>query len=133
VTAAYVGRSIRDSVRPKYRLSDGSPPDLLYGIHRVPGDSVIVVEGPADVWAVGPGAVATLGIDWHTAQALQLKAFRRRYIAYDPEERAQKKAQELGEWLSLFSGETTLIEGLPGDPGSLSRRRLRELRGLLEE
>ena len=125
---AFGGRSIRDETKPKYRLSsneqmDCDPHELLYGIDRVEGDSVVIVEGPADVWRLGPGAVATLGIDWKTQQALQLKRFPNRAIMFDPSPDAQRRATALAEWLGMFKGWTEVIDGLPCDPGDLDQEK----------
>lgn len=120
---AYTGRSIDPEVRPKYKTTDNEdmlvdPKSLVYGLHKV-RDSVLVVEGPADAWRMGPGAVSLLGIDWKLEQALQLKQFKRKFIAFDPEPEAQKRAEELAEWLGLYGGEVEIIDGLGSDPGDL--------------
>lgn len=120
---AWCGRSIDDTVRPKYKMSDkedmlDDPQRMLYGIHRV-RDLVVIVEGPADVWRLGPGAVATLGMDWWTEQAFQLKEFPRRAVVFDPQPKAQYRARQLAEWLGMYDGETEIVTDLPCDPGSL--------------
>lgn len=121
---AYGGRAIGNEVTPKYRLPPDEritcdPKSLLYGIHRAKGDAVVIVEGPADVWRLGEGAVATLGTGWHVEQAVQLRTFSRRFVMYDPEPLAQQRATELAEWLGMYSGETEVIEGMSSDPGDL--------------
>lgn len=131
-TVAWCGRSIFD-VKPKYRMTEDAkcledPRTFLYGIHKVAGDAVIVVEGPADVWRIGPGAVGLLGIDWKQEQANKLRHYRRRYIMFDPDQRAKKRAQQLAEWLSLYPGVTEVIEGLKTDPGDMSAKEARRLR-----
>lgn len=130
---AYVGRSIHNEAKPKYRVTDDAdcledPKALVYGIHKVPDKAVIVVEGPADVWNMGPGAVATLGVDWTVARANKLRRFQRRFVMFDPEPLAQERAEKLAEWLGSFPGETEVVSGLPSDPGSLSRKLVRKLR-----
>jgi len=117
---AYQGRTISKSVKPKYRTSEGAPSDLLYGIHRAKGDAVIIVEGVTDVWRLGAGAVATMGVDWGKEQANRLRRYDRRYIAFDPEETAQRRAEELARWLAFFPGVTEIVEDLRTDPGDLS-------------
>lgn len=129
---AYVGRSIM-KLKAKYQMTDRSkcledPNGLLYGIHKAKGDSVIIVEGPGDVWKLGPGAVATLGKNWRRLQANRLRQFKRRFVMYDPDPEAQQKAQELAEWLSMYPGETEVVDGLPSDPGSLSEKMVRKIR-----
>lgn len=121
---AYGGRAITNHTRPKYRLPKDSqmgedPKSLLYGIHQVEGDAVVIVEGPADVWRLGPGAVALWGVSWNVEQTIQLKDFSRRFIMLDPDPAGQRKAEGLARWLGMYSGETEIIEGLPSDPGAL--------------
>ncbi len=130
---AYQGRSISDKVHPKYKLTGDKemledPSNLLYGIHLVYGDTVLVVEGALDVWSVGMGAVAAFGIDWKPAQVLALKEYRRRFILFDPEDKAQLRAQSLAEALSVYQGETEVLAGFRCDPGDLSRRQVAILR-----
>jgi len=124
---AYQGRTISKSRKPKYKMTDDEhlpvdPKSILYGINKVHTDSIIVVEGVADVWRLGPGAVATLGIDWKIEQANQIRKFKRRFIMFDPDPQAQKRAEELAKWLSYYAGETEIIEGLKKDPGDLSQK-----------
>ena len=124
---AYGGRSLSDKTKPKYRLPEDSqitvnPKSLLYGIHHVEGDAVVVVEGPADVRRLGKGSVATLGTGWNVEQAVQLKRFQRRYIMMDPDSSGQEQGEKLANWLGMYSGETEIIEGLFCDPGDLDQK-----------
>jgi hypothetical protein len=79
----------------------------------------VFVEGATDVWRLGVGAVAVLGIDWKKEQVAILKNFSRRFVMFDPEPLAQKRAEKLAESLSLYGGETEVITGLKCDPGDL--------------
>jgi len=81
--------------------------DLLYGADMA-GGSVVVVEGPLDAWAVGPGAVATLGVGWSAAQAAALGRYARRTVCYDAEPAAQRRARALAEELKMLPGETAV-------------------------
>lgn len=128
---AYVGRSIFD-VKPKWRMTENDhcaepPEDLVYGIHKAKGDAVIIVEGPGDVWKMGPGTVATLSIDWREHQAHKLRQYKKRFIMFDPDEQAQKRAMQLAEWLSYFPGETEVIYGLDKEPGDMQEKEARKL------
>lgn len=132
-TVAWIGRSIVRKMKPKYKVTDDAecaedPKTFLYGVHKVPGEAVIIVEGPGDVWKIGAGAVATMGHGWHPEQATRLRRFKRRYIMYDPDEKAQRDAQRLADWLSLFGGETEIIDGLKTDPGDMDYRDVKKLR-----
>jgi hypothetical protein len=124
-TIAYQGRAISPGVKPKYKATDRDlwlepPEQVLYGIDKIKGDSVIVVEGCPGVWRFGPGAVATLGIGWHQEQADILRHFRNRFICFDPEEKAQRRAEELAEALSIYPGNTEVLSGFKTDPGEFT-------------
>lgn len=131
---AYVGRAIADGVAPKYRVTEASkcvesPDGFLYGIHKAKEDVVVIVEGPGDVWRMGPGFVATMSMNWREEQVDKLRRrFKKRYIMFDPEGKAQKLAQKMAEWLSMFPGVTEVVDGLPSDPGSLDERTVRSIR-----
>ena len=129
---AYQGRAIGAHTHPKYRTTHSDkilqdPRSILYGIERAKGNSVIIVEGVPDVWRLGPGAVATLGIDWKPEQANILRQFHRRFIMFDPDAEAQRQAEKLGKWLSYFPGKTVIIDKAPSDPGDLSDRSTQRL------
>lgn len=128
---SYSGRSISDDIKPRWKHSKNEnmstdPKRLIYGIEKV-RDSVLIVEGISDVWRMGPGAVGLLGIDWKIEQASILKNFSHRFIMFDPEKLAQKKARELADWLSPFQGETEIISGLKTDPGDLPQKEANEI------
>ena len=134
---AYQGRAINDDVRPKYKMADDKdclmdPKTLVYGLHKAKEKEVIIVEGITDVWKLGRGAVATLGIDWNTTQANLLRCYTRRFIAFDPEPVAQKRAMELAKWLSFYPGVTELIEELSCDPGAMNEEEVEQLKSLLK-
>ena len=79
---------------------------LLYGEYLVDGHAVVVCEGPTDVWAIGPGAVAITGINVSMQQAWRIAQYPVRVILFDNEPTAQRKADKLCEALSVFEGET---------------------------
>ena len=122
---SYSGRAISKAVIPRWKHSKNEemsmdPRRIIYGIEKIQ-DRVLIVEGISDVWRMGPGAVGLLGIDWKIEQASILKNFSHRFIMFDPERLAQKRAKELAEWLSPFKGETEIISGLKTDPGDLDQ------------
>ena len=130
---AYTGRAVSPENFLRWRTSKDSeiacnPKSLIYGIEKVrPEKGVVIVEGPADVWKLGPGAVALLGIDWKIEQALLLRHFKRRYIMFDPESVAQKRAKELAYWLSAFPGETWIISETETDAGDMSEKNAKKI------
>lgn len=132
---AFCGRAIQKEVKPKYKMMDDDdilmdPRALLYGIEKVE-KHVLVVEGPADAWRMGPGAVATLGIDWKLEQALLLRDVPNRFIMFDPEPQAQRRARQLAEWLGVFPGVTEVITDLTSDPGDLPQAEAMSIRKTL--
>ncbi len=94
--------------------------------------AVIVVEGPFDAMRIGPGAVATMGINYSQAQVNLIAAFPVRYVAADNEPNAQRMAVKLCQELEVFAGKTERICVDAKDPGSASDKELRLLRRLLQ-
>lgn len=135
-TVSYSGRSVSKKEKTRWKHSKKEdmsvdPKTLLYGIEKIYNDRVIIVEGIADVWRLGPGAVATLGIGWHVEQAFILKSFNYRFIMYDPEPQAQKQAKKLADWLSPFPGTTEIISDLNSDPGDLDQTEAHKIMNVL--
>jgi hypothetical protein len=132
---SYQGRDITDRAPLKYkacRAENEAVPHkhLLYGLDRAMSHSVVVVEGITDVWRLGPGAVATFGIEWAPEQALLLKRFPRVLIMYDfGEAEAQRQARKLGAALSGFgvNVEMLMVPGFQGDPADLPDRKAKKL------
>lgn len=109
--------------------------ELVYGMQHVTSWAVIV-EGPTDVWKVGPGAVACLGLGGMTnAQLLTLASIPNRWVLFDDEPRAQAEASKLCAKLAEFPGSTTRLEledGFSGrDPGDCSYDEVLELRQMV--
>jgi len=100
---------------------------VLYGLDMC-AHSVVIVEGPTDVWNVGPGSAAVFGTDYTIWQVKALSTVPNRYICFDSESEAQSKAKELARTLSCFPGKTEVIVLDAADPGSASRKEIRLLR-----
>lgn len=90
--------------------------------------SVVIVEGPTDAWAVGPGAGATFGTAFLPAQVRRLIEFPHRFICFDSSPEAQRQAEELASQLACFPGITENIQLDAKDPGSASRKEIKLLR-----
>lgn len=101
--------------------------DVVYGADLC-HHSVVVVEGPTDAWAVGPGAGATFGTAFSTAQVRRLIDIPNRFICFDSSPDAQKVAEELAAQLSCFPGSTTNVCLDAKDPGSASVKEIKLLR-----
>lgn len=100
---------------------------LVYGIDYC-RHSVVVVEGPIDAWAIGPGAGAVFGTAYSTAQVRRLISIPLRFVCFDASKEAQAKARELCGELSLFRGKTVNICLDAKDPGCAGAKELAQLR-----
>ncbi len=97
----YIAASVEESEVPIH--------DCLYGIELCDRDSIVVHEGPFDVWRTGPGSVALMGVDWTTAQLEQLAKFENRFVCLDIDELGRYRARRLTKELSAFPGTTTML------------------------
>lgn len=104
---------------------------LIYGEDYL-RSTCIVVEGPTDVWRVGPGAVCTFGIVYTSSQVFRISKYPVRVLAFDAEEQAQKKARELCNALSVYPGKTYQVVIDSKDPGEATRKEIKRLRRFLE-
>ena len=102
---------------------------ILYGCDYA-RHAVIVVEGPTDVWRIGPGAVATMGLAYSKRQVAEMAKFPVRVVCFDSEPIAQKQAAKLCGELSAFPGKTVRVEVCGKDPGETSAKEIRKLRRL---
>ena len=105
--------------------------DTLYGEDHV-SNAVLIVEGPLDVWAVGPGAVCTYGIAFTHTQVLRLSRYPKRVVCFDSEADAQRRARALCAQLACQPGEVVNIQLSAKDAGSANPRELALLRMELE-
>ena len=97
---------------------------VLYGWDLAKKKSCVVVEGAADAWRLGPGAVATFGTGFTPQQAALLAGrFDRVFLAFDPEPQAQKVAEELAWVLGNAGAECVVVELDDGiDPGDMGQK-----------
>lgn len=101
--------------------------EVVYGADAC-AHSIVVVEGPADAWAVGPGAGALFGTAYSLAQVRRIASFPRRIICFDSSAPAQKQAVQLAQDLSLFPGVTLSVCLDAKDPGEASPKEINLLR-----
>jgi len=100
----------------------------LYGLDMALSESVLVVEGIADVWRMGIGSVCTFGIKFTEAQVLLLyHNFKRIYVLFDEtEQQALESAWKLTQQLATLGREAEHITlGIDHDPGDLSDKDAR--------
>ena len=90
---------------------------ILYGKQREWKSIGICVEGVTDVWRLGPLAFATFGTEYMLAQTTKIiKNFKRVFVLYDDEPKAQEKAEKLVKDLKGYiKAERITISGDPGD------------------
>ncbi|MGN1166082.1 MAG: hypothetical protein ACI4S2_06650 [Lachnospiraceae bacterium] len=92
---SYTGRDITGLQQNKYMTAPESvqtfnPKHMLYGIDNAAERTVLVVEGPLDVWRFGYGAVGTFGIKYTREQVLLLaKRFQNIKVLYDADRKGQ--------------------------------------------
>lgn len=94
--------------------------EIVYNIDSA-RDFLVVVEGLTDVWRLGDGAGATLGVAF-TEQQLALiagKKFERIYVMYDAD--AEEQAERLANQLSAVCQKVIVILLEEGDPADLSQ------------
>jgi hypothetical protein len=132
-TVSWTTRACSDSAKTRY-LS--AAPDqekvplksMLYGEDYVV-NAVVVVEGPLDVWRIGPGAVATCGTAFSKAQVLRLSRFPVRAVCFDSDRAAQARAKKLADQLDVFDGKTCVVRLQTGkDAAEASSKEIAKLR-----
>ena len=102
--------------------------DLLYGEDYV-RNAIVICEGPLDVWAVGPGAVATFSVNYSRRQLLRLSRYPSRVVCYDRDRSGQRRAACLVRSLSCFPGRTFNVQLETGkDPASADPKEVIQLR-----
>jgi hypothetical protein len=126
-------RAIRDDLNYRYfsapaEQEEVSIKEVLYGVHLA-RHAVVIVEGPLDAWAIGPGALATCGVGYTAAQAALAAAYPMRAVCFDNEPVAQRRAGDLCRALAAMPGKTTNIQLDTGtDPASAAKGELAAIR-----
>ena len=123
---SYQGRDVTNKADLKYKACKKvdevrDHKRCLYGDWLIEDkETIVVVEGIADAWRLGPGAVATFGIEYKMAQVLLLKEYRNRHIFFDSADpQAMAQAFKLADELSAFSGKTFVLKCKWKDPGEM--------------
>lgn len=133
---SFTGRDITDQQKERYKNLEVEKSIIpvkktLYNVDNAV-DTVIVVEGPTDVWRIGNGAVAIMGTKYCQSQVAKLMQFRNVFIYLDPEPQAQAIAEQLAADLSTVVNYVEVIN-IPDveDPAKLDDNDVRVLRGQL--
>jgi len=123
---SYQGRDITGQATLRYkacprRLEVTNHQHLLYHIDRT-SDRAVLVEGIADVWRLGAGAISTFGMSLSQQQVTLLsQRYTKVSIVFDSGKEAQGRADEIGKVLSGFGIEVEILELPEGDPADLSQ------------
>lgn len=135
---SYQGRDITDRSLLKYKACKKENEVIhhkhtLYGIDKVLGDTVIVVEGITDVWRLGVGAVATFGIEYTTEQVVMLHSrFQKIFILYDAyPAKAVTQSEKLANELQNMGSDVEILELEKGDPGDMGTEEVRKLMNII--
>lgn len=129
---SWTSRAIGDKVQQRY-ISASAEEEAINHKHLIYGfdyclHSIVIVEGPTDVWKVGPGAGGLFGTAFSSAQVRKLIKFPNRVICFDNSPEAQRRAGQLAEQLAPFPGRTLNIQLEADDPGSASKKEIKQLR-----
>jgi DNA primase len=102
---------------------------LLYNIDNVE-KAMIITEGITDVWRIGQGCVATMGMEFSKEQlSLIVKSeVKNIFVMFDSGEVEQEKANHLATNLSGIVDHVEVIELPEGDPGDLNESDVKHLR-----
>ena len=125
---SYQGRDITDKSDLKYKACEKCDEvmehqTIVYGYDEAKGDACIVVEGIADVWRLGPGAVCCFGTSFTMSQVnLLAKKFKKVYVMFDGGElNAIRMAEQLAALLAGRGCEVEILELDHGDPGEMQQ------------
>ena len=91
-------------------------------------NSVVVCEGPTDVWRLGPGAVALYGLSWTDQQVNLLLNYHQCFVCFDNEVKAQKRAKQLCGQLESRGTSSCILQIDADDLGSASKKEIKAIR-----
>ena len=105
--------------------------ETIYNIDSIK-NKAIICEGVTDVWRIGKGCVATMGVEYTSSQLslLAQKELDEIYILFDSD--AIMKAEKLANSISTFCSKVEVVELEIGDPADMSRSEVIKLRKEIE-
>ncbi len=132
---SWTTRAIGDTVEQRYISAAATEEavnhrSLLYGLEYV-RDTALVVEGPFDVWNVGPGAVGLFGLNYSAAQVQKIAKIPNRFVCLDKSMGAQAVARKLAGELSCLPGRTQILRIDAEDPGSATKHEVKTIRRII--
>lgn len=108
-----------------------STKDTIYGYDSIVGDTAVLVEGPTDVWSLGPGALGIFGLKYTENQIklLYRKGLRKCIIFLDNEPTAQKIAKKLAREVGSFIPEVGVLtpDKEITDPGAMTKEQVKKM------
>lgn len=122
---SYQGRSYVGA-KPKYKTCAPENEvvfhkDIFFNLDNAKGDTAIIVEGVFDAIRLGDNTIASFGTAILPAQLnLVASRYKKVFVLYDSEPKAQKKAKEAAYTLNSGGVTTELITLDSGDPGEMS-------------
>ena len=132
-TVSWTTRAVSDDAAKRYdsaKSEEEKQPakSVLYG-GGMARHAIILVEGPLDAWAVGPGGCAVMGVGFTRRQVLAASRFPVRAVAFDGDAAGQKRAREFCTALEGFPGVTTNVVLSTGkDASRASKNEVDQLR-----
>lgn len=102
--------------------------ECLYNLDNARGRSVILVEGPTDVWRMGDFCIGMMGVKFSTEQIQRLVEWRFEKIVILFDKDAEKTARKLASTLRPFIEDISVFTLQDGDPGSLSIEEVTKLK-----
>lgn len=130
----FTGMDVTGQAKTKYKncKNDASlipMKHVLYNIDTV-RDTALIVEGVTDVWRMGDGAVAVMGMEYTQEQIrlLYTKGVKKVVVMFDKGILEKKKANRLADALSVLLPIVEVIELVSGDPADLSDEEAEKLR-----
>ena len=136
-TVSWTTRTIWEGGEPRYLGAAANEEEvdrkgLLYGMGYV-HHACVCCEGSTDVWRIGCGAVATMGVVVTRAQVSLLSKVPVRAICFDREPEAQRRAAELCRQLEPYPGLTLNLKlERAKDPAEADEDEIKEIRRVLE-
>jgi hypothetical protein len=100
---------------------------LLYGEEYV-RNSICLVEGPTDVWAIGVGSCCCFGVGFSRAQVMRIAKYPIRVTCFDNDAAGQQRAEALCDLLEGFPGRTYNVRLSGKDPASSPFEERQQLR-----
>ncbi len=132
ITVNFTARDVTGLQDTKYKNCKNddailSMKECLYNVDSIK-NKAIICEGVTDVWRIGKGSVATMGVEYTSTQLAMLsrKEPKEIYILYDSD--AIKKAEKLSMAVSTFCSKVEILELERGDPADMTREEAITLR-----